>query len=237
MEYTSQANLADPVQNAGTDERAQFIIKTYTHLLGAILAFTGLEVLFFKSGFALQLTELIMGSSYGYLLAMGAYMLVGAMGSGMARRASSMGAQYMGLAIYIVATTIFFAPLLYLANYYSGEDIIANAAWITLIGCGGLTAVAFKSRRDFTGIGPYLMWGSFCALGLIVASLLMGFQLGVLFFSAMIVLAGGYILHDTSKIMRHYPTTHYVSASLELFASVALMFWYVVNLLMSLSRD
>jgi FtsH-binding integral membrane protein len=236
MEYTSRANQAIAVSETGTDERSAFIIKTYVHLLGAIIAFTAIEVAFFKSGFALKLTELIMGSTYGYLLAMGAFMLVGGMGSSMARRATSMASQYLGLAIYVLANAIFTAPLLYIATYTSGVEIIGSAAWITLLGFGGLTAVALKSRRDFSGLGPYLMWASFCALGLILASFLMGFQLGVLFFSAMIALAGAYILKQTSSMMRTYPTTHYVSASLELFASVALMFWYVLRLLMSL-RD
>ena len=236
MEYTSRANEAIAVSEAGTDVRSAFIIKTYTHLLGAILAFTGLEIIFFKTGFALKFTELLMGSRFGWLLVLGAFMLVGTVGSSLARKADSKTAQYTGLGIYVVAETIIFAPLLYMANYYSGTEIIANAAAITMVGFLGLTAVAFKSRRDFSGLGPYLMWASFCAIGLIVASILMGFQLGVLFFSAMIALAGGYILKQTSTMMRTYPTTHYVSASLELFASVALMFWYVLNLLMSL-RD
>jgi FtsH-binding integral membrane protein len=46
----------------------------------------------------------------------------------------------------------------------------------------------------------------------------------------MIALAGGAILHDTSKVLHHYPEDKYVAASLELFASVALMFWYVLRL-------
>jgi len=234
MEYTNQAVL--PVSEAGTDVRAQFIIKTYTHLLGAILAFVGLEVLFFKSGLAYKFTEIVMGSTFSWLLVLGAFMLVGALASSLARKAQSPAAQYAGLGIYVLAETIIFAPLLCIANLYSGLEIIGNAAAITMVGFLGLTAVAFKSRRDFSGLGPYLMWGSFCAIALIVASILMGFQLGILFFSAMIVLAGGYILKQTSTMMRTYPTTHYVSASLELFASVALMFWYVLRLLMSL-RD
>ena len=33
------------------------------------------------------------------------------------------------------------------------------------------------------------------------------------------------------KILLHYPEDRYVGASLELFASVALLFWYVLRLL------
>jgi FtsH-binding integral membrane protein len=52
----------------------------------------------------------------------------------------------------------------------------------------------------------------------------------------MIALAGGSVLYDTSNVLHHYPEDRYVAASLELFASIALMFWYVLRLFM-LSRD
>jgi FtsH-binding integral membrane protein len=235
MEYTSRANQA--VSKATTDVRAAFIVRTYLHLLGAICAFTALEVVFFKTGIAARLRDLLMGSQLSWLVTIGVFMAVGVLGSSMARKANSLSSQYIGLTIYVVAEAIIFAPLLYIANYYSGADIIANAAFVTLIGFGGLTAIAFTSRKDFSGLGPYLKWGMFCALGLMVASLIFGFDLGIIFSGAMIILAGGYILYQTSSVMRSYPTTHHVSASLELFASVALMFWFVLRLLMSLSRD
>ena len=49
----------------------------------------------------------------------------------------------------------------------------------------------------------------------------------------MIGLAGMMILYTTSKVMRDYPEDRYVAASLALFSSVALMFWYVLRLFMS----
>ena len=54
--------------------------------------------------------------------------------------------------------------------------------------------------------------------------------------AAMVALAGGAILYDTSNVLHHYPEDRYVGAALQLFASVALMFWYVLRLFMS-SRD
>ncbi|MDF1798499.1 MAG: Bax inhibitor-1 family protein [Planctomycetota bacterium] len=225
------------VARASVDDRAAFITRTYQHLFGAILVFIGLEVALFKTGVAYQITDLLLASRFGWLAALGGFMIVGTLGSSMARKAGSVGKQYTGLGIYIVGEAIIMAPLLVMAHLYSGADIIGNAALVTAIGFSGLTAIAITSRRDLSGMGPYLKWGSFCAIGLIVASIFLGFNLGIIFSGAMIVLAGGYILYQTSNIMRHYPTTHHVSAALELFASVALMFWYVLQLLMSLNRD
>jgi FtsH-binding integral membrane protein len=49
----------------------------------------------------------------------------------------------------------------------------------------------------------------------------------------MVALAGGAILYDTSNVLHHYPEDRYVAAALELFASVALMLWYVLRLFLS----
>jgi FtsH-binding integral membrane protein len=53
----------------------------------------------------------------------------------------------------------------------------------------------------------------------------------------MIALAAGFIVYDTSNVMHHYGTDQHVAASLELFASVALLFWYILRLFMATSRD
>jgi len=45
--------------------------------------------------------------------------------------------------------------------------------------------------------------------------------------------AGAAVLYDTSNIMHHYPSDRYVAAAMALFASIALMFWYVLRLFMS----
>jgi uncharacterized protein len=46
----------------------------------------------------------------------------------------------------------------------------------------------------------------------------------------MITLAGVSILYQTQTIMRRYPSEAYVGASVQLFASVMLLFWYVLRL-------
>jgi FtsH-binding integral membrane protein len=60
--------------------------------------------------------------------------------------------------------------------------------------------------------------------------------LGIWFSAAMIVFASGYILYDTSNVLHHYRTDQYVAASLALFASVALLFWYVLRIMIALSN-
>ena len=78
-----------------------------------------------------------------------------------------------------------------------------------------------------------LMWTGVLALVAIVGSVLFGFELGTWFSVAMIGFAGAAVLYDTSNILHHYPEDRYVGAALQLFASIVLMFWYVLRLLMS----
>ena len=50
------------------------------------------------------------------------------------------------------------------------------------------------------------------------------------------IFAAGAILYDTSKVLLHYHTDQHVGASLQLFASVALLFWYILRIVMRMNR-
>ncbi len=76
-----------------------------------------------------------------------------------------------------------------------------------------------------------LIIGSFLALGLVVASVLFGFTLGIVFSVVMVGLAAASILYTTSNILRHYRTDQYVAAALSLFAAVALLYFYILRIL------
>jgi len=143
-----------------------------------------------------------------------------------------MALQYLALAGFVVAQALIFVPLLYVAQIKAGGGVIESAAYVTLMGFAGLTAIAFYTRKDFSFLQPFLMWGGVVALVLIAAGTLFGFQLGTFFSVAMVAFAGAAILYDTSNFIHHYSEDRYVAAALELFASVALMFWYILSLMM-----
>jgi FtsH-binding integral membrane protein len=52
----------------------------------------------------------------------------------------------------------------------------------------------------------------------------------------MVLFAGAAILYSTSNVFLHYRTDQYVAASLSLFASIALLFWYILRILLSFRR-
>ena len=108
-----------------------------------------------------------------------------------------------------------------------------NAAWDRALyfGFAGLTAVGLVTRKDLSFLRPLLLWGGVVALVLIFAAVLFGLDLGVWFSVGMIGLAGAAILYQTQTILRSYPETAHVGAAVQLFASVMLLFWYVLSLL------
>jgi FtsH-binding integral membrane protein len=162
-------------------------------------------------------------------------MLLGWLGTALANGDKPIGTQYAGLAIYVLAETIIFAPLFVMANY-SAPGVIGNAAIISLVTFGGLSVYVLTTRQDFSFLRTGLVVGSLVALALIVLGCLFGFGLGTWFSGAMLLLACGAILYTTSNVLHQYRTDQYVAASLSLFAAVALLFWYVIRLLMQLRR-
>jgi FtsH-binding integral membrane protein len=219
-----------PVIELDEKSRGQFISRTYNHLFVAISAFTLLEIFLFKAGWAEPMARAMMSTSW--LLVLGGFMVVSWLARSVAHRAGSKAAQYAALAGYVVAQAILFVPLLYVADRYA-PGAITSAAAITFLAFTALTLVVFFTRKDFSFLRGILMWGGIIALVLIAGGAIFGFQLGTYFSVAMVALAGAAILYDTSNVLHHYPEDRYVAASLELFASVALMLWYVLRLLMS----
>lgn len=221
---------------ADENTRASFIRKTYLHLLGAVLAFCAIEAVLLNTSFAEPLAGLMLGTRYGWLIVMAAFMGVSYLANSWAMSSTSPQTQYIGLGLYVVAQSIITLPLLYVAREYGPPGVILNAAVLTGVIFFGLTAAVFVTGTDFSFLRTGLIVGGFAAMGVIVCAILFGFNLGIIFIAAMLVLCAGYILYDTSNVMHHYQIGQHVAAALALFASVALMFWYVLQLLMSLNR-
>lgn len=220
---------------APLDARLAFIRRTYLHLTGAVLAFAGICAAFYAAHVGERMIEWLSGGRFGWFLVLGAFMVVAWMARGLARSSNSTAVQYAGLAAYVVVEAVIFAPVISIAaNYYPG--VLPTAAGLTVLAFGGLSAYVLTTKKDFSFLGPVLAIGGLLALGAIVCGILFGWNLGIWFSAAMIALAVGSILYDTSKIVHQYRTDQHVSAALELFASVAILFFYILRLLMQLQR-
>lgn len=222
-----------PVVEAAADERAAFIRRTYLHLAGALALFALLEVALLRAPFTPALINAMVGTKYSWLIVLGAFMLVGHVANRWALSGRSQGMQYLGLGLYIVAEAVLFLPLIVFAAAVAGPSAILNAGLLTGTLFVGLTGTVLITRKDFSFMRTVLMVGGFLALGTIVASIVVGFDLGLVFSVIMVGLAGGYIIYYTSQVLHHYRTDQHVAAALALFAAVALMFWYVLRIFTS----
>lgn len=210
--------------------RAQFISRTYNHLMLALFAFAGLLALIFRSGAAEPIARALLSVHWGLVL--GGMMLISWIATRFADGSASRSGQYAGLGLYVAGQALLFTPLLFLAeNMIPG--VTRKAALVSLAGFGLLSGIAHITRKDFSFLKGVLMWGGLAALALIGISLFSSLQLGHWFSIGMVFFAGAAILYDTSNVIHHYPTDRHVGAALQLFASVVLLFWYVIRLFMS----
>jgi FtsH-binding integral membrane protein len=253
------AQSARPIEGAvatlGVSDRVDFLRKTYGLLGIALLAFAAIT-----AGMMRYMTETSLkfsawsfgGTGYNWLAVLAAFMVVGWVTQKMARSETSQGVQFLGLLLGVVAEAVILQPLLWVCIFRFGHvgglagdtsfelglagKIILEAAVVTLAIFAGLTLTVFVTKKDFSFMRGALMCCTFAALGIIVASILFGFSLGIVFVGAMILLMAGYILYQTSLVLSYFPPTAYVSAALMLFGTIATLFWYVLQLMMSLNR-
>lgn len=211
--------------------RTQFIRKVYFHLFVACCAFIGLEYLWFHTTVAARVFQLAL--EINWLVFLGLFMVSSWLASRLANTSKNKTLQYLGFALFVVAESLIFIPLLMIAQYYADGGVIERAGYITAGAFAGLTAIVFVTKVDLSGMRKYLIWAGLMALALIVAGAIFGFELGTFFSVAMVGLAGASILYDTSEILHTQDDESYVAAALQLFASVALMLWYVIRILSS----
>lgn len=225
------------VDRSSALERAEFIKKTYLHLALAILGFIGVEAIFLNTP-AIVSAGLWFVGGMQWLLLLGGFMFVTNMADKWAQTSTDQNKQYMALALYVVAEAFLFVPLIYIAMSATGSGaIVQQAGLLTACLFTGLTAIAFFSNKDFSFLKSFLMVGGMVAMGLIVLGMVFGFDLGLFFSGAMVLLAAGSILYQTSNIIHIYRPEQYVAASLGLFASFMLLFWYILDILMRMSGD
>lgn len=221
---------------AAADERADFIRKTYLHLAGAVAAFIAIEAALVRAPFAPDLVNLMLSTRYSWLIVLGAFMGISYLANNWAQSSTSVAMQYAGLALYVVGEAVIFLPLLMVAAKFGPPNVIFTAGWVTGLMFLVLTVLVFVSGHDFSYLRNILAIAGIAALIIIGWACLSGHNLGIPFTVAMIAFACGYILYDTSNVLHRYRIGQHVAASLALFAAVALLFWYVLQLLMQLNR-
>ena len=226
-----------PACEASPQARSKFIERTYLHLAMAIAVFIGLSVVAqYIPGIQTLVGTMIQSrASWGVVLVL--FAAVSWIADQWATRSTSPGTAYMGLFLYTLAETVIFIPMIYLVKMYAGVEPIVMAGAGTLAIFAGLTAYVFITKKDFSFMKGTLTALTMGAVALVVGSLVFGFSLGLVFSVAMILLGSGYILFYTSNVLKHYRTDQHVAAALCLFSAIALVFWYILRIVLSMARN
>jgi len=234
-QFPYQSSEKIMLSNISEVERVGFYKKTYGHVAGGVLAFILFEYLLLQSetvvSFMLSMTQ-----GYKWLLLLGGFMVATNFAEGMAMKTSDKNTQYLAYGIYIFFEALIFVPMLYIVTQLmgpSGTEILYQASIVTLALFTGLTAVVLLTKKDFSFLKTGLTIGFFIAIGLIIAGTIFGFNLGLWFSVGMCLLAGGSILYQTSNLVNKYGVEDYIPAALGLFASLMLLFWYILRIFMS----
>lgn len=223
------------VAHESDDVKATFYKKVYGNLALGVLTFIVFETILLNTPFVVNGMLTLLGTGkFSWLIVLGAFMAITWYAQKLTNDTANKPQQYAGFGLYILAEAFIFVPILYVAINMTGDmSLITQAGILTLALFAGLTGVVFTTSVNFSFMRAILTMGFFLALGTIIAGMLFGFELGLWFSLAMVVLASGSILYSTWQIKDEYAADQYIPAALSLFASLMLLFWYILRILMS----
>lgn len=235
MSYLNVAS-GNVVASLPGEARAGFIRRTYGHVAASLVLLAVIEWQLLGLGFGPIALKFLGGGMMNMLLYMGLFIGASYIANNWAHSNKSREMQYAGLGLFVLAEAVILLPAMYMAQTVAPNAIL-DAAVTTAALVTGLTYVCFTTRKDFSFLGPIVAIGAFIAIGLIIAGVIFGFDLGIGFSFVIVGLAAASVLYNTSNIMREYGEHQHVAAALALFASIALMFRFLLHIFMSFGDD
>ncbi len=219
------------VADLEANQQLQFYKKIYIHLASYVVIFALLSKVLFDVGFGYFILDILGESQFFWLAIMGGFWVSSRISDHFSEKLVP-NLSYLGPIIAIAAESIIFAPLFAYADYYH-DGAIKNATYASLLIVSSLIGAVHLTKTNFEPLGLFLKLGSIIALGFIVASVIFDFSLGMAFSWAMLALATGYILYDTSQIIRVYKQEQHILASTRLLGSALFFFYYVLRIFSS----
>ena len=204
-------------------ERMTFIRKVYALFFAATLFAIG--------GVALGLSfEPLLGFAFDHPFIMLFAMMGGVMGAQAVRHVP--GLNLAALFGFTTLTGVVISPLMYIVGRDNPASIW-QAGLLTVGIFGGLTLYVFVSRKDFSFLRGMLFTGLIVLILASLANVLFvgSSALGFAVAAAVLLLFSGYVLYDTSNIIRRYPTNEYVAGALSLYLDAFNIFLALIRIL------
>lgn len=156
-------------------------------------------------------------------------MLGGVMGAQAVRHVR--GVNLLALFGFTTLTGIVISPLIAVVAMSNPGSILA-AGVLTVAIFGGLTAYVFVSKKDFSFMRGMVTVGLIVVvvaaiLNLFIASSAFSFAIS----AAALLLFSGFVLYDTSNIIRRYPVNEYVAGALSLYLDAFNIFLALLRIL------
>ncbi len=144
------------------------------------------------------------------------------------------GVNLVALFAFTAFTGVFISPLIAIYTQMN-QASIWQAGVLTVGIFGGLTAYVFVSKKDFSFMRGMVTTG---LIVVVLAGLLNVFIVGSSAFAfgiscAALLLFSGFVLYDTSNIIRRYPTNEYVAGALDLYLDAFNIFLALLRILNS----
>ncbi|MEZ4300290.1 MAG: Bax inhibitor-1/YccA family protein [Polyangiaceae bacterium] len=132
---------------------------------------------------------------------------------------------------------ILFAPSLFVAtlNAATGTTIsaspIRDAFLLATLMFGGLTGYVALSKKDFSYLGSFLFMGLMVIIGASILNIFLGSSaLGLAIASVGLILFAGYVLYDTSRILKAEDRDA-VGGAMQLYLDFLNIFLYLLRIL------
>jgi modulator of FtsH protease len=209
---------------ASVEERMGFVRKVYALFFAATLFAVG--------GVAVGLSSPpLLRFAFEHPWVMFFAMIGGVLGAQAVRHVR--GLNLLALFGFTTLTGVVISPLIAVILRINPGSILA-AGVLTVGIFGGLTAYVFISKKDFsflrgmvwTGLIVVILAG---VLNLFLASSALGFAVA----AATLLLFSGFVLYDTSNIIRRYPVNEYVAGALSLYLDAFNIFLALLRILNS----
>ncbi len=213
-------------QSAPTVAGANVLIQRVSYLLCTALLVTAATAWWAGSHVSPQLFWPLSIGTLGCVFAIGATRANPKLGLFLLYVLSALEGMLMGPLLTLIAR-----------GYPYGAAVIGESALLSAVIVAGLGSYVWISGKDFGGIGKFLMPA---LIGLIVVGLVrffVAFSPGVNLLYAFVGMAifVGFTLYDFSNIKFRYGPNDYVQATVSLYLDFLNLFWFLVQILLSLS--
>lgn len=219
---------APTAAQASLTERMSFIRKVYALFFAATLFAIGGVGL----GFAFP-PFMLFAVQHPWMMLI--IMLGGIFGAQAVRHVP--GVNLAALFGFTTLTGVMISPLIYFVSRNNPASLL-QAGLLTLGIFGGLTAYVLISKRDFSFLRGLVVTGLIVVIlaGLLNVLVVGSSALAFAVSATTLLLFAGFVLYDTSNIIRHYPTNEYVAAALSLYLDAFNIFLALLRLLNSSRR-